>query len=84
MKPRDVAIVAAVVLLGGFALADALRSSGEDSAAPTTESVPDGRDGPEPQEDAPQSWPTGVLRGTLVFADARGARRILAAFLVIG
>ena len=74
MKPRDLAIVAAVVLLGGFALADALRSSGEDSAEPATQSVPDGRGGPEPQEDAPPSWPTGVLRGALVFTDAEDCR----------
>ena len=74
MKARDLAIVAAVVLLGGFALADALRSSGEDLSAPSTQSVPDGRDGPEPQADAPQGWPAGRLRGTLVFTDAEDCR----------
>lgn len=74
MKPRDLAIVAAVVLLGGFALADALRSSGDDSTAPATQSAPERRDGPEPQADAPEDWPAGRLRGTLVFIDARGCR----------
>ena len=74
MKPRDLAIVAAVILLGGFAVADALRSGGEDSSAPATQSVPERRDGPEPQADAPEEWPAGRLRGTLVFTDARDCR----------
>lgn len=74
MKGRDLAILAAVVLLGGFALADALRSSGDDSSAGPTESVPDRREGPEPQPDAPENWPTGRLRGTLVFTDAEDCR----------
>ena len=74
MKPRDLAIVAAVVLLGGFALADALRNSGDDSSAPATQSNPDRRDGPEPQADAPEDWPAGRLRGTLVFTDAEDCR----------
>jgi hypothetical protein len=74
MKPRDLAIVAAVVLVGGFAVADALRSSGEKSTAPATQSVLERRDGPEPQADAPKEWPAGRLRGTLVFTDARDCR----------
>jgi WD40-like Beta Propeller Repeat len=74
LKPRDLAIVAAVVLLGGFALADALRSSGDDSSAGPTQTVPDRRDGPSPQPDAPEDWPTGRLRGTLVFTDAEDCR----------
>jgi hypothetical protein len=74
LKGRDLAILAAVVLLGGFALADALRSSGDDSSAGPTESVPDRREGPEPQPDAPENWPTGRLRGTLVFTDAEDCR----------
>jgi hypothetical protein len=74
LKPRDLAVVAAVVLVGGFALADALRGSGEDSSAPPTESVPDGRDEPEPQEDAPPSWPAGRLRGNLVFTNTEDCR----------
>jgi hypothetical protein len=74
LKGRDLAIVAAVVLLGGFALADALRTSGDDTSAGQTQSVPDGRSGPEPQPDAPENWPAGRLRGTLVFTDARACR----------
>ena len=74
MKPRDLVIVAAVVLLGGFALADALRSSGDDSTAPATQSVPERRNGPEPQADAPEDWPAGRLQGTLVFTDEEDCR----------
>jgi hypothetical protein len=69
LKGRDLAIVAAVVLLGGIALADSLRSDGDEPSARSTQTAPDGRSGPEPQEDAPGSWPTGRLRGTLVFTD---------------
>jgi hypothetical protein len=74
LKGRDLAIVAAVLLVGGFALADSLRNEGEESSAPPTQSVPDGRDGPEPQEEAPPSWPTGRLRGTLVFTNTEDCR----------
>jgi Tol biopolymer transport system component len=74
LKGRDLAIVAAVLLLGGFALADAFRSRGEESSAPPTQSAPDGRAGPEPRPDAPEDWPAGRLRGTLVFTDAEGCR----------
>ena len=74
MKPRDLAIVAAVVLIGGFAVADVLRSSGDKSTAPATQSVLERRDGPEPQADAPEDWPTGRVRGTLVFTDAEACR----------
>jgi hypothetical protein len=74
LKGRDLAIIAAVVLLGGVALADALRSSGEDSSAPATQSIPDGRDGPEPQDEAPENWPAGRLRGTLVFTNTEDCR----------
>jgi hypothetical protein len=73
MKGRDLAIVGVVVLLGGFALADALRSGGDDTSA-TTQATPDGRRGPEPQPDAPEDWPAGRLRGTVVFTDARDCR----------
>jgi hypothetical protein len=74
MKPRDLAIVAAVVLLGGSAVADALRSSSDESSAPKTQSIPERRDGPEPQADAPEDWPAGHLQGALVFADAEDCR----------
>ena len=74
MRGRDLAIVAAVVLVGGLALADALRTSGDDTSAGPTQSAPDGREGPEPQPNAPEDWPAGRLRGTLVFTDAEDCR----------
>jgi dipeptidyl aminopeptidase/acylaminoacyl peptidase len=74
LKGRDLAIVAAVLLVGGFALADALRSRGEDARETTTETARTDRNGPEPQADAPVEWPTGRLRGTLVFTDTRDCR----------
>lgn len=74
MKGRDLAIVVAVVLLGGFALADALRSRAEDARETTTETNRTDRNGPEPQADAPVNWPSGRLRGTLVFTDADDCR----------
>jgi hypothetical protein len=74
LKGRDLAIVAAVVLLGGFALADALRSRGEEARETTTETTRTDRNGPGPQDDAPANWPLGRLRGTLVFTDAGDCR----------
>jgi WD40-like Beta Propeller Repeat len=74
LKGRDLAIVAAVVLLGGFALADSLRGRGEERSVVTSETVRDGRNGPEPQPDAPADWPAGRLRGTLVFTDEEDCR----------
>lgn len=74
MKGRDLAIVAAVVLLGGFALADSLRSRGEETRETTTDTTHPDRTGPEPQADAPINWPSGRLRGTLLFTDAGDCR----------
>jgi hypothetical protein len=74
LKGRDLAILAAVVLLGGFALADALRGRGEEARQTTTEATRTARTGPEPQADAPVNWPSGLLRGTLVFTDADDCR----------
>jgi hypothetical protein len=74
LKGRDLAIVAAVLLLGGFALADALRSRGEEARETTTDTTRTDRNGPEPQADAPVDWPSGRLRGTLVFTDADDCR----------
>lgn len=74
MKGRDLAIVAAVVLLGGFALADSLRSRGGEARETTTETTRTDRNGPERQADAPVDWPLGRLRGTLVFTDADDCR----------
>ena len=74
MKGRDLAIVAAVVLLGGFALADSLRSRGGEARETTTETTRTDRNGPERQADAPVNWPLGRLRGTLVFTDSDDCR----------
>jgi hypothetical protein len=74
LKGRDLAIVAAVVLLGGFALADALRGRGEGPRKSTAETTRTDRNGPEPQADAPVNWPSGRLHGTLVFTDADDCR----------
>jgi hypothetical protein len=74
LKGRDLAILAAVVLLGGFALADALRSRGRDAREPTVETTRADRGGPEPQADAPANWPSGRIQGTLVFTDADDCR----------
>jgi hypothetical protein len=74
LKGRDLAILAAVVLLGGFALADSLRSRGGEAREATTETTRTDRNGPERQADAPVNWPLGRLRGTLVFTDADDCR----------
>ena len=55
-------------------MADALRSNGDESSTPPTQTVSDGREGPEPQADAPEDWPAGRVRGTLVFTDAEACR----------
>jgi hypothetical protein len=70
LKGRDLAIVAGVVLLGGFALADSLRSRGRDLSEPTAAT----ETGPAPRPEAPAEWPAGRIRGTLVFTDARDCR----------
>jgi WD40-like Beta Propeller Repeat len=72
LKGRDLAIVAAVVLLGGFALADSLRSRGGNPSEPTATTATEA--GPAPRPEAPADWPTGRIRGTLVFTDARDCR----------
>jgi hypothetical protein len=74
LKGRDLAIVAAVLLLGGFALADSLRGRGGQARETTTETTRTDRNGPERQVDAPVNWPLGRLRGTLVFTDADDCR----------
>jgi hypothetical protein len=74
LKGRDLAILAAVLLLGGFALADSLRSRGGEARETPTETTRADRNGPGPQDDAPVDWPLGRLRGTLVFADAGDCR----------
>ena len=78
MQPRDAIIVAAVVLIGGFAAADAIRGRAEQSeVTPTTSAVqttPTRLPGPRPQPEAPPGWPTGLLQGSLVFTDADDCR----------
>lgn len=73
MKGRDLAIIAAVVLLGGFALADALRERAGEAVAPTGVTTAT-ETGPGPQPEAPMNWPAGRIQGTLVFTDARDCR----------
>lgn len=74
----SLAVIAAVVLIAGFAAADAIRGKPrEPSAAPTTipiQTGPTRLPGPQPQAEAPAGWPQGVLRGTLTFADANTCR----------
>jgi hypothetical protein len=78
VRYRDVALVGVLLIVGGIAVADAVRDGGGESA-PTAEEVapPATRPppaGPQPQRVAPPSYPRGVLRGALVFADRRDCR----------
>ncbi|HEX5467835.1 MAG TPA: hypothetical protein VFW80_02170 [Gaiellaceae bacterium] len=62
----------AVVVIGGFAAADAIRGDpAVERAAPTLaeQTTPSRLPGPQPQPDAPRGWPQGLLRGTLTFTD---------------
>ncbi len=80
MKPRDlltVLAIGAVVVIGGFAAADAIRGKPRAEAQPaaTTPTVPvqttpSRVPGPAPQPEAPPNWPEGVLEGTLTLTDA--------------
>jgi WD40 repeat protein len=78
LRPRDFIVVLAVVLIAGFAAADALRGRGEHetSQAPTTprQTTPTRPPGPRPQPEAPEGWPLGTLPGSLVFTDATDCR----------
>ena len=68
-------MIGAVVVIGGFATADAIRGKPrpESSSTPSVsvQTAPSRLPGPKPQPDAPKGWPQGVLRGTLTFTDAR-------------
>jgi hypothetical protein len=77
VKPRDLLtllVVVAVVVIGGFAAADAIRGNprSERTSAPTVpvQTTPSRLPGPQPQPEAPSGWPEGVLDGTLTFTDA--------------
>jgi hypothetical protein len=79
LKPRDLIVVAAVVLIAGFAAADALRGKavGNGSTPPPTAAVqtsPTRLPGPRPQPRAPTGWPVGSLTGSVVFTDERDCR----------
>ncbi len=67
-----------MVLVAGFAAADALRSRAQGSESPpvaeTVQTGPTRRPGPQPQPDAPPGWPIGALEGSLVFTDANDCR----------
>ena len=60
-----------MVLIAGFAAADALRGRAERSEPAAAASVPPS---PRRQAQAPPGWPTGVLAGSLVFTDASDCR----------
>jgi hypothetical protein len=79
LRPRDFIIVAAVVLIAGFAAADALRgrAGGKETPSPETTAVqttPTRLPGPTPEPEAPEGWPIGTLEGSLVFTDTTGCR----------
>jgi hypothetical protein len=78
LKPRDLLtllVIGAVVVIGGFAAADAIRGNPrpERTSAPTipVQTAPSRLPGPQPQSEAPPGWPEGVLDGALTFTDAR-------------
>jgi len=68
-------VIGAVVVIGGFAAADAIRGNPrpERTSAPTipVQTAPSRLPGPQPQPEAPPGWPEGVLDGALTFTDAR-------------
>ena len=78
MRFRDLILVLGVVLLAGFAAADALRSRGETRSRATTEARGETAAEAEPNapelQETPPGYPVGVLRGTLVLTDAEDCR----------
>jgi hypothetical protein len=79
LRPRDFIVVAAIVLIAGFAAADAIRGrvqTSESAEPPTTpvDTSPTRPPGPEPQAEAPPGWPVGTLKGSLVFTNADDCR----------
>jgi hypothetical protein len=79
LRPRDFIVVCAVVLIGGFAAADAIRGRANGSERTPAESVavqssPSRLPGPKPQAEAPANWPLGTLDGSLLFTDTSDCR----------
>jgi WD40-like Beta Propeller Repeat len=78
LRPRDLIVVGAIVLVAGFATADALRGRAEDQVATSTadavQTGPTRLPGPAPAPEAPADWPSDRLAGTLVFADRNDCR----------
>jgi hypothetical protein len=77
LNPRDILtllVIGAVVVIGGFAAADALRGNPgpprPPAASTPVQTSPSRLPGPQPQPEAPAGWPQGLLRGTLTFTDA--------------
>jgi hypothetical protein len=71
MRGRDVLIVAAVLLVGGFALADALRGNESDDGRRTATAalVPPPEPGVTARTETVQGLPTGRFGGRIVFTD---------------
>lgn len=80
MKARDLVIVGTVLLVGGFAVADALRSEG-DSAGPATtaETADEAAEHTDEQAhvETIDGIPAGALRGRLVYTDGACGLRSL-------
>ena len=79
-------MIGAVIVIGGFALADAIRGKprterpsltvgAETAIQPTptipVQTTPSRVPGPQPQPEAPPGWPEGKLEGTLTLADSQ-------------
>ncbi len=67
------------MLIAGFAAADTLRGPGhepEPAGATTTpvQTTPTRPPGPQPQAEAPNGWPIGMLQGSLVFTNVSDCR----------
>lgn len=73
MKARDVAIVAAVLVVGGVALVDTLRDAG----APE----PERRSPDPPSSTEPERFPPLPLAGSLAFGDSRDCRLRVVGFV---
>ena len=79
MRPRDFIVVCAIVLIAGFAAADAIRGRVTESETPKPPTTPVQTSstrppGPQPQAEAPPGWPVGALEGSLVFTNAEDCR----------